>query len=77
MMIAAVNGPIPWISVTIESSSGEWQRCRLNPRSNRRLDFALHVAAIARLRHPGVQRACYGCSTWAVSGRVRFSNISA
>ena len=50
-------------------------------------DFPRHGHAVPRppgrltiapgsVRREGSSRGCQGCSTWAVSGRVRFSNIS-
>jgi transposase len=45
---ASYNGTAP-----IEASSGEQRRHRLNPRGNRQLNYAIHVAAITQLRYPG------------------------
>ena len=36
----------------IEASSGEHRRHRLNPRGNRQLNYAIHIAAITQLRYP-------------------------
>jgi len=44
---ASYNGTAP-----IEASSGERRRHRLNPRGNRQLNYAIHVAAITQLRYP-------------------------
>ena len=35
----------------IEASSGPKKRHRLNPRGNRQLNHALHIIAIAQIRH--------------------------
>ena len=43
---ASYNGTAP-----IEASSGPKQRHRLNPRGNRQLNHAIHVIAIAQIRH--------------------------
>ncbi len=48
---ASYNGTAP-----IEASSGSTKRHRLNPRGNRKLNHALHMAAISQLRHPGKGR---------------------
>jgi transposase len=40
----------------IEASSGPKTRHRLNPRGNRQLNHALHIIAIAQIRHPGPGR---------------------
>ena len=50
---ARYNGTAP-----IEASSGPRVRHRLNPRGNRQLNHALHMAAVTQVaRHPG--RAYY------------------
>lgn len=36
----------------IEASSGNKTRHRLNPRGNRKLNHALHIAAVSQLRYP-------------------------
>ncbi len=51
---ATYNGTAP-----IEASSGPRQRHRLNPRGNRQLNYAIHVAAITQLRLPGEGRDYY------------------
>lgn len=51
---ATYNGTAP-----IEASSGPRQRHRLNPRGNRQLNYAIHVAAIVQLRYPGEGRDYY------------------
>ncbi|MEM9893353.1 MAG: IS110 family transposase [Actinomycetota bacterium] len=51
---ATYNGTAP-----IEASSGPRQRHRLNPRGNRQLNYAIHVAAIVQLRYPGQGRDYY------------------
>ena len=52
---AAYNGTAP-----IEVSSGQRKVCRLSRRGNRRLDHAIHMAAITQIRHRHSQgRACY------------------
>lgn len=43
----------------IEASSGPKKRHRLNPRGNRQLNHALHIIAIAQIRHPGPGRDYY------------------
>ena len=43
----------------IEASSGPKTRHRLNPRGNRQLNHALHIIAIAQIRHPGPGRDYY------------------
>jgi transposase len=43
----------------IDASSGDKRRHRLNPRGNRKLNHALHIAAICQLRHPGEGRVYY------------------
>jgi transposase len=44
---ASYNGTAP-----IEASSGPKARHRLNPRGNRMLNHAIHVIAVAQIRHP-------------------------
>ena len=44
---ASYNGTAP-----IEASSGPKSRHRLNPRGNRKLNHAIHVIAVAQIRHP-------------------------
>lgn len=51
---ASYNGSAP-----IEASSGPKKRHRLNPRGNRQLNHALHVAAISQIRHDTPGRAYY------------------
>jgi len=43
----------------IEASSGPTVRHRLNPRGNRQLNHALHMAAVSQLRHDTPGRAYY------------------
>jgi transposase len=43
----------------IEASSGEHRRHRLNPRGNRQLNYAIHIAAITQLRYPCPGREYY------------------
>jgi transposase len=43
----------------IEASSGDRRRHRLNPRGNRKLNHALHIAAVTQLRYPGEGRDYY------------------
>lgn len=43
----------------IEASSGPRVRHRLNPRGNRQLNHALHMAAVAQIRHDTPGRAYY------------------
>ena len=43
----------------IEASSGPKTRHRLNPRGNRKLNHAIHIAAISQLRHDSEGRAYY------------------
>jgi transposase len=43
----------------IEASSGPRTRHRLNPRGNRQLNHALHMAAVAQIRHDTPGRAYY------------------
>ena len=51
---AAYNGTAP-----IEASSGPRKRHRLNPRGNRTLNHALHMAAVTQIRHDTPGRAYY------------------
>ncbi|HEX7269601.1 MAG TPA: transposase [Streptosporangiaceae bacterium] len=52
---AACNGTAP-----VEVSSGVRKACRLSLRGNRRLNHAIHMAAISQIRHKHSQgRACY------------------
>lgn len=51
---AAYNGTAP-----IEASSGPTTKHRLNPRGNRTINHAIHVAAICQIRHPGQGRDYY------------------
>lgn len=51
---ASYNGTAP-----IEASSGRKVRHRLNPRGNRQLNHALHVAAVVQTRHDTAGRAYY------------------
>ena len=43
----------------IEASSGPNAKHRLNPRGNRKLNHAIHIAAISQLRHHSEGRAYY------------------
>jgi len=43
----------------IDASSGNHQRHRLNPRGNRKLNHALHIAAVSQLRYPSQGRDYY------------------
>ena len=43
----------------IEASSGDRPRHRLNPRGNRKLNHAIHIAAISQLRYDTEGRAYY------------------
>jgi transposase len=43
----------------IEASSGPTKRHRLNPRRNRQLNWAIHIAAISQISHPGPGRDFY------------------
>lgn len=43
----------------IEASSGGRNRHRLNPRGNRKVNHALHIAAVCQLRYPGEGRTYY------------------
>ena len=51
---ASYNGTAP-----IEASSGPRRRHRLNPRGNRKLNHALHLAAVTQVRHDTPGRAYY------------------
>ena len=51
---ARFNGTAP-----IDASSGEIKRHRLNPRGNRQLNHALHVAAVTQVAHDTPGRAFY------------------
>jgi transposase len=51
---ASYNGTAP-----IEASSGPPKRHRLNPRGNRKLNHALHLAAVTQVRHDTPGRAYY------------------
>jgi transposase len=51
---ARYNGTAP-----IEASSGERVRHRLNPRGNRHLNHALHIAAVTQIRNTTPGRAYY------------------
>src|SRR5450631_4895948 len=52
---AAYNGTAP-----IEVSSGNRKTCRLSRRGNRRLNHAIHMAAVTQIRHRHSDgRACY------------------
>lgn len=43
----------------IEASSGDRRRHRLNPRGNRKLNHAIHIAAVTQLRYPSAGRDYY------------------
>ena len=43
----------------IEASSGPRAKHRLNPRGNRKINHAIHIAAISQLRHDSEGRAYY------------------
>ena len=43
----------------VDASSGPNPRHRLNPRGNRKLNHAIHIAAITQLRYPGEGRDYY------------------
>ena len=43
----------------LEASSGPRVRHRLNPRGNRQLNHALHVAAITQISHDTIGRAYF------------------
>ena len=51
---ASYNGTAP-----IEASSGPTKRHRLNPRGNRKLNHAMHMAAVTQVRHDTPGRAYY------------------
>jgi transposase len=51
---ASYNGTAP-----IEASSGPRSRHRLNPRGNRKLNHALHLAAVTQVRHDTPGRVYY------------------
>ena len=51
---AAYNGTAP-----IEYASGGRRRHRLSRRGNRRLNHALHLAALCQIRHPGSEGRRY------------------
>jgi transposase len=51
---ASYNGTAP-----IEASSGPTKRHRLNPRGNRKLNHALHMAAVTQIRHDTSGRVYY------------------
>ena len=51
---ASYNGTAP-----IEASSGPTKRHRLNPRGNRQLNHALHMAAVTQVRHDTPGRAYF------------------
>jgi transposase len=51
---ASYNGTAP-----IEASSGPVKRHRLNPRGNRKLNHAIHMAAVTQVRHDTPGRAYY------------------
>jgi transposase len=51
---ASYNGTAP-----IEASSGPRRRHRLNPRGNRKLNHALHLAAVTQVRHDTPGRVHY------------------
>ena len=51
---ASYNGTAP-----IEASSGPRKRHRLNPRGNRKLNHALHMAAVTQVAHDTPGRAYY------------------
>ena len=51
---ASYNGTAP-----IEASSGPRRRHRLNPRGNRKLNHALHLAAVTQVHHDTPGRAYY------------------
>ena len=51
---ASYNGTAP-----IEASSGPTKRHRLNPRGNRKLNHALHMAAVTQVRHDTPGRVYY------------------
>jgi transposase len=51
---ASYNGTAP-----LEASSGPKKRHRLNPRGNRRLNHAMHMAAVTQVSHESAGRAYY------------------
>ena len=51
---ASYNGTAP-----LEASSGPTKRHRLNPRGNRQLNHALHMAAVTQVGHDTPGRAYY------------------
>jgi transposase len=51
---ASYNGTAP-----IEASSGPMKRHRLNPRGNRKLNHAIHMAAVTQVRHNTPGRVYY------------------
>jgi transposase len=51
---ASYNGTAP-----LEASSGNRVRHRLNPRGNRTLNFAIHIAAVTQFRNPTEGRVFY------------------
>jgi transposase len=51
---ATYNGTAP-----LEASSGGRTRHRLNPRGNRTLNYAIHIAAITQIRNDGEGRSYY------------------
>jgi len=51
---ASYNGTAP-----LEASSGARVRHRLNPRGNRTLNFAIHIAAVTQFRNPSEGRVFY------------------
>ena len=53
---ASYNGTAP-----LEASSGPKKRHRLNPRGNRQLNHALHMAAVTQVGHDTAGRAYYQC----------------
>jgi transposase len=53
------SGSRPTTAPPIEASSGPRSRHRLNPRGNRKLNHALHVAAVTQVRHDTQGRAYY------------------
>ena len=53
------NSPWPTEAAPIEASSGRVVRHRLNRGGNRRLNRALHYAAISQIARPGTDRRCF------------------
>jgi transposase len=51
---ASYNGTAP-----IEASRGPTKRHRLNPRGNRKLNHAMHMAAVTQVRHDTPGRVYY------------------